>query len=263
VGTYGTILHYTAITTTSTTTSVTSTTSTTTSVTPTTTTTVQSTTTTSIPDRKVDFAGSPTSGYRPLKVKFTSLCEGDISDYYWDFGDGSQTNEIPNPTHTYKAVGTFSVILTVTFSDGTAETVVKESYISVLRRFNCAFASALMNKNDLRILRNLRDSMPDNIYWFAIASIYYSSSSEVTSILQGNPELRDRLRELVSGNIEIAEQLTAEREITVDENVINEIISFMNDLKSEGSPALQDNIDFVIRGIEDGYLLNGLGIYID
>ena len=41
------------------------------------------------------------------------------------------------------------------------------------------------------------------------------------------------------------------------------MIEFLYDLKIEGSPVLEGEIDFVLRGIEDGYLLKGIGISID
>ncbi len=76
-----------------------------------------------------DFAGSPTSGTRPLEVTFTDLSTGVIDSWSWDFGDGN-TSTAQNPTHTYVAAGTYTVSLTVTNPDG-SDTETKVDYITV------------------------------------------------------------------------------------------------------------------------------------
>ena len=44
-----------------------------------------------------------------------------ITSYFWDFGDGMNSNEI-NPTHTYNAYGKFDVSLTVKDDQGNSIT---------------------------------------------------------------------------------------------------------------------------------------------
>ncbi len=58
----------------------------------------------------------PTSGFAPLDVDFTGSTSTDdvgIVSYLWDFGDGSPTSNIADPMHTFTAVGTYNVQLTV------------------------------------------------------------------------------------------------------------------------------------------------------
>lgn len=82
----------------------------------------------------MEFRGTPRAGAAPLDVTFF-----DISTYTdqktptgwdWDWGDGTPHGVVQNPpAHTYAAPGTFTVILTVTFADGTTVAVTKTNYV--------------------------------------------------------------------------------------------------------------------------------------
>ncbi|AWW31427.1 hypothetical protein DN752_15575 [Echinicola strongylocentroti] len=57
-----------------------------------------------------------------FEVTFQSLSSGDITGYFWDFGDGSSSTE-ENPIHIYKSAGNYQATLLVTDSFGcTSET---------------------------------------------------------------------------------------------------------------------------------------------
>ena len=76
-----------------------------------------------------DFTGSPTSGSVPLIVTFTDTSTQNPNSWSWNFGDnGISTKQ--NPTHPYKAVGTYTVSLTATNTAG-SNTTTKTDYISV------------------------------------------------------------------------------------------------------------------------------------
>ncbi len=57
----------------------------------------------------------------PLTVQFTGSRSGGVA-WEWDFGDGTTSTE-PDPQHTYERVDSYDVTLTVTYADGTVETV--------------------------------------------------------------------------------------------------------------------------------------------
>ena len=76
-----------------------------------------------------DFSAAPTAGGKPLTVSFISNCNGDISSWSWDFGDG-QTSSLVNPAHIYTTEGTYTVSLTVTGPLG-SDTEAKNGYIKV------------------------------------------------------------------------------------------------------------------------------------
>ena len=83
-------------------------------------------TATPVPDRITPkFQYSPLHGTAPLSVNFTDMSSGNPVSWFWDFGDGS-SSEDQNPVHKYKSAGLYSVMLqaqnseysgTVTVSD--------------------------------------------------------------------------------------------------------------------------------------------------
>lgn len=64
---------------------------------------------------KVSFTASPTKGMAPLTVQFTDTSTGNISSWFWDFGDGT-TSTLQNPRHIYSENGTYTVKLKATNS---------------------------------------------------------------------------------------------------------------------------------------------------
>lgn len=78
----------------------------------------------------VDFvADDSTSCLAPFTVQFTDLTPGAAS-WQWDFGDGG-TSTAQNPSHTYSALGSYTVSLTVTTAAGCSNTITKTSYINI------------------------------------------------------------------------------------------------------------------------------------
>ena len=59
-----------------------------------------------------DFQVSPTTGTAPLTVKCTDKSIGNPYSFYYDFGDGVNVTG-PNPTHTYRYPGTYTITLTI------------------------------------------------------------------------------------------------------------------------------------------------------
>lgn len=80
----------------------------------------------------VFYAGS-TYGTEPLMVTFTNASRGNITNWFWDFGDGHTTNFVvsTNPLHTY-AAGAYTVTEIVAGRGGSS-TNVQRSYIRALK----------------------------------------------------------------------------------------------------------------------------------
>lgn len=69
----------------------------------------------------VDFVTQPDRGVAPVRIQFTSEVTtaqpAVIASYSWDFGDCSPADSNANPTHVYRAAGSYRVMLTVIDSD--------------------------------------------------------------------------------------------------------------------------------------------------
>ena len=70
------------------------------------------------PDLIAGFTMSPSGGAPPLQVAFEDHSLGEISNWFWDFGDGQSLSGISNPTHTYNRAGNFPVTLRIESTDG-------------------------------------------------------------------------------------------------------------------------------------------------
>ncbi len=75
------------------------------------------------------FVGTPQNGAPPLLVDFTDQSTGNITSWDWDFGD-TNSSTIQSPSHTYTAVGTYAITLTVA-GPGGSDDEIKSDYIVV------------------------------------------------------------------------------------------------------------------------------------
>lgn len=75
------------------------------------------------------FSGNPTTGYAPLTVQFTDQSLHSPTSWLWNFGDGTPTSNVKNPSHVYANIGTYSVSLTVTNAYG-SDAITKTNYIT-------------------------------------------------------------------------------------------------------------------------------------
>lgn len=82
------------------------------------------------------FGADTLTGPQPLTVQFMDSSTGEISSWFWDFGDTTTSTE-QNPIHTYQAAGDYDVNLIVT-GPGGADTLKRENYIHV---FNVPFTA--------------------------------------------------------------------------------------------------------------------------
>ena len=221
-------------------------------------------TTTTVPPGEVgaDFIGSPLKGKVPLPVQFTNLSGGTITSYQWTFGDGGASTE-KNPSHVYTKPGTYTVILTVIGGDNNSKTATKtrESYITV--KSKCAIAASIANRQQIKAMRTVRDANLSDLSGALLTAIYYRNVNEISALFDEYPKLRDRFKTLVNEHSDVLEKLLQGQNATVSPAAVADVIGYLEDLKADGSIMFQYNIDFIILGIENGFLLNGLGITIE
>lgn len=76
------------------------------------------------------FSVDTSSGLEPLTVHFTDTSINKPTSWQWTFGDGSSSSE-QNPVHTYYSAGTYTIVLTVTNSQG-SDTYTSSGRITVM-----------------------------------------------------------------------------------------------------------------------------------
>lgn len=76
------------------------------------------------------FTASPEQGDAPLTVQFTDTSTGNVTSWFWDFGDGSNSTS-QNPIHTYSGPGSYTVTLNVSNDMNESRSLTLPGYITV------------------------------------------------------------------------------------------------------------------------------------
>jgi len=92
------------------------------------------------PLSNVSFLPTDGSGCPPLTIQFEDLSNGNISSWFWSFGDGSFSTE-QDPEHIYSSSGIYSVTLQVTTSEGCESTSQIPSIVNVYPTPNASFTT--------------------------------------------------------------------------------------------------------------------------
>jgi len=75
------------------------------------------------------FTANVTTGFAPLAVQFTDTSTGNVTSWFWSFGDGTHST-LQNPQKTFLTNGNYTVSLTASNSGG-SNTTTKTDYIAV------------------------------------------------------------------------------------------------------------------------------------
>ncbi|MEM7104230.1 MAG: PKD domain-containing protein [Bacteroidota bacterium] len=78
----------------------------------------------------VDFSADPLIECAENEIDFSSITQGDVDEWFWEFGDGGTSTE-PNPNYMYGDTGRFEVCLTI-FNNGCPSMECKPDYIQIL-----------------------------------------------------------------------------------------------------------------------------------
>jgi PKD repeat protein/surface antigen len=79
-----------------------------------------------------DFSADSTFGAAPLAIQFTDLSAGNPDYWYWDFGDGTTSND-QHPNHTYNTPGSYDVSLLVS-NALQSDYMSRQDYITVVEQ---------------------------------------------------------------------------------------------------------------------------------
>ncbi len=111
----------------------------------------------------ISFLQSADSGCAPLDVNFTNTTDlfGEkISEWVWDFGDGSISN-LQNPTHVY-GTGIFSVLLRATNTSGCSSSLLKKDNVRAGVKPTAKFSGDPLDGCG-SVVRNFKDESSGNI----------------------------------------------------------------------------------------------------
>ena len=71
--------------------------------------------------------GTIATCHLPISAAFAGTSNNPNATYSWDFGDGTGSSNMQNPSYTYNDGGTYPVSLTVTSPEGCSNTIVKDT----------------------------------------------------------------------------------------------------------------------------------------
>lgn len=99
------------------------------------------------PDIKVFTEGAPFSGCAPYTSNFKVYVESQdsIATYEWDFGDGTPIVTGSNPSHTYNAVGLYTIQVVVTTINGCKDTLIATQTVKLYDKPTANFFATPLN----------------------------------------------------------------------------------------------------------------------
>ena len=164
-----------------------------------------------------------------------------------------------NPHIPYRGL---SPSLTCTSSDGSSDTEIKGNLIWASPY--CPLVCSIKSTAKVNILRNLRDHIAnESIFGPIVVNLYYQHAAEVSEILYERPEFKAKLRNLVGRHINAVNGVIKGKKVSLSKREVDEIVGFLHDLKEEGSPDLRRDVNIVIKTLQGGYFLQGLGVGVE
>ncbi len=126
----------------------------------------------------------------------------------------------------------------------------------------CPFVLALNNRDDLRLLRRLRDQRLVTVKGLDIVKLFYEHAAEIAHIVQRHPDIRRALAACVLNNRQLIQDLLDDGRAGITQQKADEIVMLLERLQQEGSTQLQSALTFALNGIQTGRLLEQTGVFI-
>jgi len=95
-----------------------------------------------------------------------------------------------------------------------------------------------------------------------IASIYYENMDEISAIISEDDFIRERFAMLVGNNLSAVKALVKDGSVQIGSDNLLDMHTFLINLQKHGSLRMRQQIDFILSGIESGWLLPWLGITV-
>ena len=143
----------------------------------------------------------------------------------------------------------------------TTTTTISNTTTTIASGVICPFSRAAGNDTEnVKTLRQLRQAKINTAIGVLIASMYCQNMNEISRILSDSPELYNRFNGITRGNMPAARELLQQGSATMASEDVLEIHEFLLDLQGHAGFKLRMDIDFILRGMESGWLLQWLGI---
>jgi hypothetical protein len=128
---------------------------------------------------------------------------------------------------------------------------------------DCEAEEVLTDISQLNMLRKMRDKKMQDKEGRNLTAMYYRNVSAVKAEINRNPDLKNKLRDLLVGNMGVFRSLVTTGTATVHENMFKEVRGFLVRLAdSTDNYMLQDSIRTLLNGMDDGTLLKQFGVRI-
>ncbi len=182
-------------------------------------------------------------------------------------GSLPSTTTVPTTTVPTTTVPTTTVPITTvpttttTTAGGSTTTTTVGSTTTTIK--NCPFRGSEAGAPGVQPLRQLRDSQIDTAIGAVIASMYYQNMDEISDILRDNRRLRYRFNRITRGTMPVVGRLLRQGTATIAEDELFEMHGFLIDLQARAGIKLGMDIDFIVRGLESGWLLQWLGVSVE
>jgi len=120
----------------------------------------------------------------------------------------------------------------------------------------CPFEEAVRSQSDLTMLREFRDSLGTDVKGVLLTKLFYFFAEDAAEIMRRNPELKQRLKELVENNRTTVHGLTTCKSTVIDKVQKDELSLYISDLKQQAGMGLGFALTVVEYGIRLGWLLD-------
>jgi hypothetical protein len=171
----------------------------------------------------------------------------------------------------YSSSSTTTTVGTSTTTTGDTSTTTTGDTSTTTTRFttttsipDCAFRIfARDTAGSLRSLRQLRDERLHTAIGALLAAVYYQNMHEVSAILREDADLRFRFTRITLTCMPVARELLVKGSAVTATEDMQEIYEFLSDLQDQAGLKLSMDIDFILRGIDSGWLLPCLGVTVE